>query len=855
MEENRNLEILKSCGAFLEGHFLLSSGKHSSGYCQCAKLLRFPDLSAQVLATVAEQVRDLGITKLVGPAMGGILVSYELGRQLGLESLFTERKDGVMQLRRGFEVNENDRILITEDVVTTGISSLETESQLTIAGEEQTFTAELFNNERKDLLVDSLVYTNKATGEVIYTETGITAVAKESTAVSSFTYTFPADGIYTITATLKGTLNGVEKTYTKDLEVTVMPQNIVSRIIVDGTHFNDYVNGYYGGNMNNMTAIAAAQGIQVHVETEAITPEMLENCSLLVISAPAKKSGTANAGAYEAKPFEDDFIAMVADYVKNGGNVIVCGLADYQDKAATYGAEGHTAAQLNKLLAAIGSTMTINDDEAYDEVNNGGQAYRLYPENFNPESEWCDGLVEGQVYSQYSGCTVNPGEGTWLVKGFDTTYSIDSDNDGLGGIAQGEAVFMAAEATPYGGTIFVAGGVFLSDFEVKAELDNIWDLPYANRTIYENIIGITRTQPEVTPIADVRNSAEEALGSIFVIEGYVTSGTDNENTTFFDAIYVQDETGGITVFPYSQTGLENGTKVRITGYTDAYQGDIEIQIMSMEILKEPKNVIEPEKLSNADAMNYGENGGELIQVEGEVTEVILTSDGKGVAQFVVRDENGDEAKVFIDGYIRSGTTGENNLAEIVKPGNIVSAVGLLYMHPEGDSDTSVAVLRVRDCDEVVLISEKEEEENPTEPSEPTEPTEPSEPSEPTEPSEPSEPTEPSEPEEEEVDKRKLKKTVEKAEKLKAKDYTKKSFEAMQAALKNAKKVLNDPDATQEEVDAAQAALDKAIKALVPSTGKNPETSDGTPVELLMLVMTVSLLTVAVLVANRKKFLR
>ena len=96
-----NLSIMKQCEAFLEGHFLLSSGLHSGGYCQCAKLLRFPDLAAQVLEAVTEQVKDLGITKVCGPAMGGVLVSYELGRQLGLESIFTERKDGEMQLRRG----------------------------------------------------------------------------------------------------------------------------------------------------------------------------------------------------------------------------------------------------------------------------------------------------------------------------------------------------------------------------------------------------------------------------------------------------------------------------------------------------------------------------------------------------------------------------------------------------------------------------------------------------------------------------------------------------------------------------------------------------------------------------------
>lgn len=126
MEREQILAILKESGAFLEGHFILSSGKHSGGYCQCAQLLRFPDKAALVLSAVAEQVRGLGITKVCGPAMGGVIVSYELGRQLGLESIFTERKDGEMQLRRGFSVGPNDRILITEDVVTTGKSTLET---------------------------------------------------------------------------------------------------------------------------------------------------------------------------------------------------------------------------------------------------------------------------------------------------------------------------------------------------------------------------------------------------------------------------------------------------------------------------------------------------------------------------------------------------------------------------------------------------------------------------------------------------------------------------------------------------------------------------------------------------------
>ena len=136
MTHEETLKILKEVEAVLDGHFLLSSGKHSGGYCQCAKLLRFPDKAAMVLEGVVAQVKDLPITKVCGPAMGGVIVSYEIARQLGKESIFTERKDGEMQLRRGFEVGAGDKILITEDVVTTGKSTMETVRALEAMGAE-----------------------------------------------------------------------------------------------------------------------------------------------------------------------------------------------------------------------------------------------------------------------------------------------------------------------------------------------------------------------------------------------------------------------------------------------------------------------------------------------------------------------------------------------------------------------------------------------------------------------------------------------------------------------------------------------------------------------------------------------
>ena len=267
-------------------------------------------------------------------------------------------------------------------------------------------------------------------------------------------------------------------------------------------------------------------------------------------------------------------------------------------------ADGHAAAQLNKLLEGIGATLRINDDEAYDEVNNGGQAYRLYPTTFNKDSKWATGIVEGQKYSQYSGCTVDyknakandtVNDGEWIVNGFDTTYSIDSDNDGKGGVEKGNATFIASQDTKFGGTIFAAGGVFISDFEVKAELDNAFDLPYANKTIAENILNAVKVELPLSTIAEMR-AAE--FGEVFRIIGYATSNR-NEGTSFFDAMYLQDETGGITVFPIAEDGnIQIGTKMEIVGSLEHYQGDLEIQVISYKILDEEPYIYAPEKVSN-----------------------------------------------------------------------------------------------------------------------------------------------------------------------------------------------------------------------------------------------------------------
>lgn len=119
------MNLLKDTEALMEGHFLLSSGKHSDGYVQCAKLLMYPDKAEKAIGLIADKLKDIDFDIVVGPAMGGIIVSYELARQTGKPGIFVEREDGKMKLRRGFSIEKGQKILIAEDVVTTGKSSYE----------------------------------------------------------------------------------------------------------------------------------------------------------------------------------------------------------------------------------------------------------------------------------------------------------------------------------------------------------------------------------------------------------------------------------------------------------------------------------------------------------------------------------------------------------------------------------------------------------------------------------------------------------------------------------------------------------------------------------------------------------
>ncbi|RMF71988.1 MAG: orotate phosphoribosyltransferase, partial [Alphaproteobacteria bacterium] len=123
MEREAILEEFRAAGAYLEGHFILSSGRHSPVYLQCARVLMDPRRAERLCGALAERLRRQGlagdIELVVSPAMGGVIAGYEMGRQLGVPAIFAERVDGRLTLRRGFAINPAQRILMVEDVVTT----------------------------------------------------------------------------------------------------------------------------------------------------------------------------------------------------------------------------------------------------------------------------------------------------------------------------------------------------------------------------------------------------------------------------------------------------------------------------------------------------------------------------------------------------------------------------------------------------------------------------------------------------------------------------------------------------------------------------------------------------------------
>src|SRR5262245_11872624 len=148
------LDRFRNVGALLEGHFRLTSGLHSTGYMQCALVLQYPAEAEACGQEIADLVRGLGVQAVLSPALGGIVIGQEVGRALGVRAIFAERQDGLLMLRRGFTVSHGERVLIVEDVVTTGKSTRETVEVARAAGAQVVGAASIIDRSGRSQNLD-----------------------------------------------------------------------------------------------------------------------------------------------------------------------------------------------------------------------------------------------------------------------------------------------------------------------------------------------------------------------------------------------------------------------------------------------------------------------------------------------------------------------------------------------------------------------------------------------------------------------------------------------------------------------------------------------------------------------------
>lgn len=603
-----------------------------------------------------------------------------------------------------------------------GISGVECGTAIPVTGEALELTTTLFNSEATDATVKSVTYTTNGS-VVLGTDAKGYTIPANGTLEIPFQYTPAAAKVMTVTVTAVVEQDGKEYTFSMDVTLDVQDADKLVYIGIDASHHNEYVAGNYKDSMGNFGNLAAGYSVRtVELKTgeDLIAACSNEKYKAIILTAPSRRNGTALRDPYDT--YTDDEIAALAAFNAAGGTVVLTGWSDYYESYAAFPADDHMAAQQNKLLAALGSSLRISDDGVNDDALNGGQTQRLYLSTYNFDSFLLDGVdydaenpnnnLYSQLFSHYGGASIYavdasgapaaavPATVTPVVYGHATTYSKDSDKDGLGGdipkypVAEGDnrLMLLATERLEGKGLIVVSGAAFLSNFEVQASIsDSNAEKNYSNYTICENLVQYLNPVT-VTDIAEVLKQTE--AGYKYTIEGVVTSNASgyDKDTAFFDCIYVQDATGGVCCFPVAGD-YKIGDKVRVTGTTDFYQGEMELQVTSIEKIGDGEPVQPTE--ATAAQINDGSVRGSLVTLRGTVQSFELAN---GLVQTIlVKDAAGNVARVFIDGYITTAKDVEN-----LAVGAEITVTGLAsYDDTFNAPDGPFARIRVRDRADVV----------------------------------------------------------------------------------------------------------------------------------------------------------
>ena len=613
-----------------------------------------------------------------------------------------------------------------------GISKAECGTSTPVTDEELTITTTFFNSEAKPATIKSITYA--IGGETIGTVTDPITLAASSTQDVEFKYTPTKARIMTVKITAVIEQDGKEYTFTKDVTLDVLDASKLVYIGIDASHYNEYVAGNYKDSMGNFGELAAAYSVRT--VTLKTSEELIAACGnskykAIILTAPSRRLEAAQA---DPKTYSTEELNAIKTFNDNGGMVILAGWSDnYENYPIIQNNPDikHMAATQNEVLAKLGSSLRISDDATYDDERSaadGVDKWRLYFSSYNMENPLLKGVefdaehpydkLYTERFSHYGGASIYavdasgnatstlPATVSPAVYGHATTYSVDVDKDGLGGAGIPKYTFaknddrlmvMASEQLEGKGLIIVSGAAFMSNFEVQYQVsDSGAEKNYSNYKICQNLVSMLN-QTEITKIADVQAETEE--GVKFTVEGIVTSNASgyNKDTAFFDCIYVQDNTAGINAFPVAGN-FKIGDKVRVTGTTSSYQGERQLAVTKIEKIADAAAPAPVEV--TAAQINDGSVLGSLVKIKGTITRV-EEAEGK-IQTIMVRDAAGNEARVFIDGYITKDKEVQNAIV-----GNQVEAVGLASYDNTfvlSDGTPVYPRIRIRDRADVVCTA-------------------------------------------------------------------------------------------------------------------------------------------------------
>ena len=612
-----------------------------------------------------------------------------------------------------------------------GISKAECGTSTPVTDEELTITTTFFNSEAKPATIKSITYA--IGGETIGTVTDPITLAASSTQDVEFKYTPTKARIMTVRITAVIEQDGKEYTFTKDVTLDVLDASKLVYIGIDASHYNEYVAGNYKDSMGNFGELAAAYSVRT--VTLKTSEELIAACGnskykAIILTAPSRR---LEAAQKDPKTYSTEELNAIKTFNDNGGMVILAGWSDnYENYPIIQNNPDikHMAATQNEVLAKLGSSLRISDDATYDDERSaadGVDKWRLYFSSYNMENPLLKGVefdaehpydkLYTERFSHYGGASIYavdasgnatstlPATVSPAVYGHATTYSVDVDKDGLGGAGIPKYTFaknddrlmvMASEQLEGKGLIIVSGAAFMSNFEVQYQVsDSGAEKNYSNYKICQNLVSMLN-QTEISSISAVQAEPEE--GVKFTVEGIVTSNASgyDKDTAFFDCIYVQDNTAGINAFPVAGN-FKIGDKVRVTGTTSSYQGERQLAVTKIEKIADAEAPA-PKEVTAAQ-INDGSVLGSLVKIKGTITRV-EEAEGK-IQTIMVRDAAGNEARVFIDGYITKDKEVQNAIV-----GYQVEAVGLasydntFYL----DGKQIAPRIRIRDRADVVCTA-------------------------------------------------------------------------------------------------------------------------------------------------------